>query len=220
MAIPATSGSNSTAANSGESSTNGIGTTGPIATSTVDVKSSIHRFKCVCFDNQPSYFEIISCYDLSDTEKEAAWFQQAELRSIQAAAMDPESQQLSEGEDPGSLRGLERYSTAGSTRLEIHRIQVVAAVLREQQRQRTSFRLGFRKADELLAEASAKLSQECQDLAYMQGYNDEVEAYAGSCAVQTDVVDIPKPSFFGGLRKQVRALSDLAFLESQSRGKR
>ena len=180
-------------------------------------QSEIQRFKCVSFDLQPSVLEILSRHDLSVDELNAAWYRRFEMNAMVAAAMEPDEVES----EACSLRGLEKFTNAGSTRLEIHRVQVVAAVLREQQRQsQLSGNQAVWRDDLLLAEASKSLSHECQELAYIQGYNDEVDAYAGTSAIQTDKIELPKPGLFTGLAKQMRVIADLAFLENQSKSKR
>lgn len=127
-----------------------------------------------------------------------------------AAAMDPFNERNLDIN--GGSRGLEKYTTAGSTRLEVHRVQVVAAVLREQKRQAN----WTRKNPLIIAKAASRISNECQELACIQGFNDEMEAYAGNGThAHNDVVSLPKPGLFSGFAKQVRAISDLAFLERQ-----
>ena len=137
-----------------------------------------------------------------------------------AVVMDPANEGHREG---GGNRGLEKYTVAGSTRLEVHRVQVVAAVLREQRRQKelvlTIKNTNIRGTmnEDLIAAAASHLTQECQELANIQGYNDELEAYAGAPSISTDTVAMPKPGLFLGLSRQVRALKDLAFLEKEAK---
>jgi len=186
------------------------------------------KIHCVSFDLQPDVYEIPPRSEFSAEEMDQSFYCRLELEAMAAAAMDPANEKLSEG---GGNRGLERYTISGSTRLEIHRVQVVAAVLREQQRLKDAI-LGknmgccsdiphdttpMQSKEEQIAIAAATISQECQELAYMQGYNDEVEAYAGTPSISTDVIELPKPGFFTGLSKQLVAAKDLAFLARQSK---
>ena len=170
------------------------------------------RLHCVSFDLQPNIHEIPPRSELSAEEVDLSWYCRLQLEAMTAAAMDPANER--NVVDGGGSRGLEKYTMAGSTRLEVHRVQVVAAVLREQRRQKE---LHHKNGAEQIAAAASVISQECQELAYMQGYNDEVEAYAGEPSIITDVVALPKPSFFSGFTKQVLAIKDMAFLERESR---
>ena len=171
------------------------------------------RLHCVSLDLQPKIYPIESRRDFSAEEIDQTWYCHLELEAMVAAAMDPANERNLH--HAGGSRGLEKYTAAGSTRLEIHRVQVVAAVLREQQRQKDAvvWKVGRDRGADLIAQASIQLSRECQELAYIQGYNDEVEAWAGTDAVKTDVVSIPKPSLF----KQFRAMSDMIFLERNAK---
>ena len=179
------------------------------------------QVKCVSFDLQPNIKYVSPRSEYSAKEVDDSWYCRLELEAMVASVMDPANEGHREG---GGNRGLEKYTVAGSTRLEVHRIQVVAAVLREQRRQknaapatRTLNNSNTTSSEDLLAAAASQVTQECQELANIQGYNDEVEAYAGAPSISTDVVSMPKPGIFSGLSRQVMALKDLAFLEKESK---
>ena len=194
-------------------------------TSSNNNNNTNNKVKCILLDLQPQICDTISRADLTAQEVDRSWYCYLELERMAAAALDPYSERNTS--HAGGCRGLERYTAAGSSRLEIHRVQVVAAVLREQdkQRQKTTDQdtswfgrmVGNTSNDttkidrpERIAQAALALSQECQELAYRQGFNDEVEAHAGTNAVQRDVVVLNEPSLW----KQMQALSDMMFLES------
>lgn len=179
------------------------------------------QVKCVSFDLQPNIQYISPRSEYSAKEVDDSWYCRLELEAMVATTMDPANEGHREG---GANRGLEKYTVAGSTRLEVHRVQVVAAVLREQRRQRgmapaprTPTNSNNTRNEELLAAAASRVTQECQELANIQGYNDEVEAYAGAPSISTDIVSMPKPGLFSGLSRQVMALKDLTFLEKESK---
>jgi len=176
----------------------------------ISAAEGITKVKCVMFDLQPTIHDIPPRSELSADEIDNTWYSRLELEIMVAAALDPADERNQEHHASGGSRGLERYRAAQSSRLEIHRVQVVAAVLREQSRQRRKYLLGQigSHGEERIAKASQKLSRECQDLAYRQGYNDEVEAYAGTQAIHTDVVTLNKPT----LLKQMQAIKSKVFL--------
>lgn len=178
------------------------------------------QIRCVLFANEPNIREIPSRSEFSAEEVDNSWYCRLEMEAMTAMALDPANERNMEG---GGSRGLEQYTTAGSTRLEVHRVQVVAAVLREQRRQKKDNNNNNNKSnngEDKIATAASIISQECQDLAYMQGYNDEIEAYAGASSIATDVVVLPKPGFFSGFTKQVIAIKDMAFLEHEAKQKK
>ena len=178
------------------------------------------KVKCVSFDLQPKIRNIPPRSEYSAEEVVSSWYCQLEIESMIAAVMNPANEGHVEG---GRNRGLEKYTVAGSTRLEVHRVQVVAAVLREQRRQKelvlTIKNTNFRGTmnEDLIAAAASQVTQECQELANIQGYNDELEAYAGAPSISTDTVAMPKPGLFLGISRQIRALKDLAFLEKEAK---
>jgi hypothetical protein len=202
-------------------------------TTTIHTTTSHHspvtKVKCILFNLEPILHYIPPRSELTAEEVDNAWFCRLELEAMTAAALDPANER--NHNHSGGRRGLERYTTAGSTRLEIHRVQVVAAVLREQERQRklqprtpkhrlsswfsshqttpttTPTNTPFTPLDDQrIAHVAQQLSHECQELAIRQGFNDEIEAHG---AIHTDEVDLKSPTIL----QQMQALHDMRFLE-------
>lgn len=123
----------------------------------------------ISFNDTPYVVEIPTINEYTNDKLDGIWYSHEDQAEILEDALDAVNGYFhNDKHDP---QGLENFLTEGSTRLQEWRQRIAKVVLQEQQWLRDAASDGV---VDLLAEASCSVSAECQDQAYLRGYNNEL----------------------------------------------
>jgi len=129
--------------------------------------------RCVSFDLSPNYWYIEQLDDIDDDMFYDLWFDEDEIKAMQASA----ARVMSGNNKDDSPRGLEYHTFEGGERRRYERSKVSEAVLGEQLRQRAARDCEGTPVDpERIAVEYRKVSKHHQDLAYQRGTQDAADA--------------------------------------------